>query len=122
MGGSGRGDASIQQFFLPTPSTSPAKRTQATPASNPPVGDGFTAEEFQEALQPKPIENWHPDHEYDDVSIGSLMPGPKAVTIMGRIANIFDVANSPKTPKSARGCVKLCVKDSTGAITVRIGA
>ena len=37
---------------------------------------------------------------------------------MGRVANIYDVANAPKTPRSAKGCVKLCVKDDSGAITV----
>ncbi|CAK4032066.1 Hypothetical predicted protein [Lecanosticta acicola] len=120
MRASGRGDASIQQFFPPTPRTSPSKRTSALLRSDAPVGDGFTAEEVREALRPKAMENWHPDHEYDDLSVNALLPGPKAVTFMGRVANIFDVANSSRTPRSARGCVKLCVKDSTGAITVRL--
>lgn len=39
---------------------------------------------------------------------------------MGRVANIYDVVNSPKTPRSATGCVKLTVKDDDGAITVRM--
>lgn len=39
---------------------------------------------------------------------------------MGRVANIYDVINSPKTPKSAKGCAKLTVKDDGGAITVRV--
>jgi hypothetical protein len=36
------------------------------------------------------------------------------------VANIFDVANAPKTPGSAKGCVKLCVKDDHDAVTVRV--
>lgn len=56
--------------------------------------------------------------EYAECDIRDLYPGPQAVTFMGRIANIFDVANTPKTPRSAKGCVKLCVKDNSGAITV----
>lgn len=113
MGGGKNDNASIQQFFqvLPTPPpTSPAKCA--------PIGDGFTSEEVQEALKPKPAEDWHPDHEYADCEISALYPGPNAVTFMGRVANIFDVANSPKSPRSAKGCIKLCVKDGGGAITV----
>ena len=82
------------------------------------VGDGFTAEEIQEALKPRPAEPWHPQTEYAELDIRDLEPGPKAVTFMGRVANIFDVANTPKTPRSAKGCVKLCVKDDRAAITV----
>ncbi|KAK0258735.1 hypothetical protein B0A54_15304 [Friedmanniomyces endolithicus] len=102
MGGSGKVDASIQAFFSPTPQSSPAKRPSVDD-----IGDGFTAEEIQVALQPKLPGPWQP-------------PGPKAVTFMGRVCNLFDVANTPKTPRSARGCVKLCVKDETGATTVRL--
>jgi hypothetical protein len=61
-----------------------------------------------------------PDFEYADMRISDLIAGPKAVTFMGRVANIFDVANSPRTPRSAKGCIKLCVKDGSGAITVRL--
>lgn len=120
MGGSGRGDASIQQFFLPTPYSSPAKKQAGSSSADTPIGDGFTSEEVQEALKPKTSDSWHPDHEYMDCEIIALQPGPQAVTFMGRIANIFDVANTPKTPRSAKGCVKLCVKDCGGAITVRL--
>ena len=110
MGGSSR-DVSIQQFFLPTPSTSPTKRLEST------VGDGFTAEEIQEAIAPKPRE-WHPEQEYEDREISSLEPGPKPVTFMGRVGNLFDVANTQKTPRSAKGCIKICLKDGVAAITV----
>lgn len=121
MGGSGRGDASIQQFSLPTTYSSPMKKQPVSSSSaDAPVGDGFTAEEVQEALKPKHMDSWHPDHEYADCDVGSLQPGPQAVTFMGRIANIYDVANTQKTPRSAKGCVKLCVKDCEAAITVRL--
>lgn len=120
MVGTGRGDASIQQFFLPTPHSSPAKKKAAPATLDTTIGDGFTSQEVQEALKPKHIDSWHPDHEYADYGISALQPGPQAVTFMGRIANIYDVANTPKTPRSAKGCVKLCVKDCDAAITVRL--
>jgi hypothetical protein len=83
------------------------------------VGDGFTAEELQEVQVQRPKQaEWQPQGEYDECEIRDLIPGPRAVTFMGRVANIFDVGNTPKTPRSAQGCVKLCVKDDTGAITV----
>ena len=120
MGGKGKGDTSIQAFFSPTPSSSPTKTaSSAFPSPDVPIGDGFTAEELQEALKPKPVEPWHPSTEYAELEIRDLEPGPKAVTFMGRVANIFDVANTPKTPQAAKGCIKLCVKDDRAAITVR---
>jgi len=115
MGGSGKVDASIQAFFPPTPQSSPAKRPSVDD-----IGDGFTAEEIQVALQPKLPEPWQPPGKYTESDICDLRPGPKAVTFMGQVCNLFDVANTPKTPRSARGCVKLCVKDETGATTVRL--
>ena len=119
MGSSGRGDASIQAFFPPTPNPSPTKSiTPSTQTSDATVGDGFTAEEVKEALKPRPAEPWHPQVEYAECEIRDLYPGPRAVTSMGRIANVFDVANAPKTPKSAKGCFKLCVKDDKAAVTV----
>lgn len=111
MGGTGRANASIQAYL--TPITSPAK-----PSSIVPNGDGFTAEEVQAALRPEAPEPWHPNEDYADCEISDLYAGPRAVTFSGRVANIFDSANTPKTPRSAKGCVKLCVKDGSSAITV----
>lgn len=110
MGGSKSVNTSIQAYLTAVPS----------PIKNSTVGDGFTPEEVQEALKPIAAETWHPEFEYADQEISDLAPGPAAVTFMGRVANIFDVTNSPKTPRSAKGCIKFCVKDSHGAITVRL--
>jgi len=112
-----KGNTSIQAYFPPTPNPSPTKSTASAP-SDPSTGDGFTAEEVREALKPRPAEPWHPAVEYADCEIRDLYPGPRAVSFMGRISNVFDVTNTPKTPRSAKGCVKLCVKDDTGAVTV----
>jgi hypothetical protein len=111
-------NSSIQAFFSPTPaSSSPTKQAQAPSSS---IGDGFTSEEVQEALKPAPVEPWQPKVDYLECEIRDLHPGPRTVTFMGRVANIFDVANAPKTPRSAKGCVKLCVKDDHDAVTVRV--
>ncbi|KAK0947289.1 hypothetical protein LTR29_001244 [Friedmanniomyces endolithicus] len=115
MGGNEKVDASFQAFFPPTPQSSPAKRSSVED-----IGDGFTAEEIQVALKPRLPEPWHPPGKYTESDICDLRPGPKAVTFMGRVCNLFDVANTPKTPRSARGCMKLCVNDEMGAITVRL--
>ncbi|WPH02560.1 Hypothetical protein R9X50_00542500 [Acrodontium crateriforme] len=114
----GKADASIQNFLLPTPSNSPSKRDLSPAQSNVSYGDGFTEAEINEARTPKSIEPCYPTSEYLECEIRDLQPGHRAVTFMGRIANIFDVSNSPKTARSAKGCSKLCVKDETGAITV----
>lgn len=109
-------NSSIQAFFSPT--TSSSSPTKQVPSSS--IGDGFTSEELHDALKPPPIEPWQPKVEYLECEIRELHPGPRAVTFMGRVANIFDVANTPKTPRSAKGCVKLCVKDDHDAVTVRV--
>ena len=108
-------NSSIQAFFSPTTSSSSTKQA---PSSS--IGDGFTSEELHEALKPSPVEPWQPKVEYLECEIRDLHPGPCAVTFMGRVANIFDVANAPKTPRSAKGCVKLCVKDDHDAVTIRV--
>jgi hypothetical protein len=109
-------DSSIQAFFHPTPAaSSPAKQPSSSS-----IGDGFTPEELEEALKPTPAEPWQPKVGYLECEIRDLYPGPRAVTFMGRVANIFDIANAPKTPRSAKGCVKLCVKDEHDAVTVRV--
>jgi hypothetical protein len=113
MGGSG--DASIQAFFPLTPNTSPTKCTTSGQTS---IGDGFTAEEVQEALKPKPLPPWQPPCEYDECDIIDLNPGPRAVTFTGRVANISDIGTTQKAPRSTRGCLKLCIKDDEAAITV----
>lgn len=112
-GGSTRDNASIQAYFPATPS--PTKSSTA-PA---PIGDGFTHDEIEDALKPRPAEHWCPPGEYAEVEIADLQPGPKAVMFMGRVANLFDVRGSPKSPRSATGCVKVCVRDGVGAVTVR---
>lgn len=114
MGNSNRTSASIHAYFppTPTPTLSPTKSGTA-PA---PVGDGFTPEEVQSALQPP--QPWSPPTEYEEVGIEELVLGPKAVTFMGRVANLCDVRNAQKTPRSARGAVKVCVRDDGGAVTV----
>nr|OQO23654.1 hypothetical protein B0A51_11339 [Rachicladosporium sp. CCFEE 5018] len=117
-------NASIQAFFQPTPSTSPVNPIHDPAHSTETVGDGFTANEIQTALKPalsSPRDTWHPAAEYAECEIRALQPGPRAVTFMGRVANIFDVGvGTGKTPKSAKGCVKLCVKDERAAVTVRV--
>lgn len=115
--------ASIQSFFPPTPQTSPSKypATLADASSSPIRGnDGFTSSEVQEALRSKPAEAWQPTIEYTDREIRDLYPGSGAVMFMGRVAVLFDVRHTSGMPQSAKGCVKLCVKDDTGAVTVSL--
>jgi hypothetical protein len=64
------------------------------------------------------VEPWHPSMEYTSCEISDLVPGPQAVTFMGRVANNFDVPQTPKSPRAAKGCCKISVKDCDSAITV----
>lgn len=120
MGGTAKGPTSLQSF-LRMPQTSPVERPSVPPESDhpsPPTGDGFTPSEVQEALKPNSMETWQPTIEYAERDIRDLCPGPGAIVFTGRVAGLHDAIHIPKTPQSAKGCVKLCVKDDTGAITV----
>lgn len=83
------------------------------------VGDGFTDAEIDAVVHPKMDENWLPDQEYEELDIASLTPGPNRVTFRGRIANYYNYETASKKPRAAKGCVRIIIKDDSGAITVR---
>ena len=107
---------SIRNFFRPTQPSS----SLANPPSCSSVGDGVTSEKLESALKPTPVGHWQPKVEYLECDIGDLYPGPRAVTFMGRVANIFDIGKPLITDRSAKGCVKLCVRNNQDAVTVRV--
>ncbi|KAF2432419.1 hypothetical protein EJ08DRAFT_131912 [Tothia fuscella] len=106
---------SIQSFFSSSKPTNPP----SSPSSAIP-GDGFTPQEVDAVLLPTIDESWMPAQEYEEVEIASLIPGPRCVTLQGRIANFYDQATPSKKPRAAKGCVKVIIKDESGAVTVRL--
>ncbi|KAL2357179.1 hypothetical protein BJ546DRAFT_1024446 [Cryomyces antarcticus] len=110
---------SVQSFFQgSSPRPSPASKKSASSTIEP--GDGFTAEEIDAVLHPKATASWTPDKDYEEVDIGSLVPGPQCVTFVGRVVNFYNQTSLSKMPRAAKGCVKVIVKDDTGALTVRL--
>ncbi|KAJ9665735.1 hypothetical protein H2201_004220 [Coniosporium apollinis] len=109
---------SIEQFFEKQSSQSPKKRVRSSPPSQ--AGDGFTEAEVDAVLHPPANQTWSPPNEYEKVDIAALIPGPKCVTFVGRVANFYDQSTPSKKPRAAKGCVKIIVKDDTGALTVRL--
>ncbi|KAF2112935.1 hypothetical protein BDV96DRAFT_497013 [Lophiotrema nucula] len=82
-------------------------------------GDGFSSDEVEAVLNP-PSAQWTPIHDYDEVHIGALEPGPKYLTFMGRVVNFYDQVKPSKRPEAAQGCLKIMIGDDTGAVTVRL--
>ena len=108
---------SIQSFFqpeVPSTSTDTSKRSTTHPID---AGDGFTSSEVEAALHPA-LYKWQPRAHYEEVDIGSLSPGPGCVLLTGRVVNCFDQATPSKMPQAAKGCLKVLVKDDTGAFAV----
>ena len=105
--------ASIDSFLLSKPLT-PHPALSARP-----IGDGFSTEEIDRVLHPQPNTDWQPAKHYEEVDIGDIDSGPGCIMIQGRIANILHQPNVNKKPKAAKGCIKVIVKDDTGAISVR---
>ena len=81
--------------------------------------DGFTKEEIEAALLPTcTLHNWLPRGEYQTVDISTLVPGPGCVTFMGRVVNFCDQHTPSKKLQAAKGCLKVVIKDDTGALMV----
>jgi hypothetical protein len=106
---------SIQSFYKREVSKSTAEESAATSATIP--GDGFTKDELLDALDPL-NRKWKPEQEYEELGIGDLIPGPKAVTFIGRVVNVSTIwGHSQKQPKAA-GWHYLILKSNTAAISV----
>ncbi|KAF1921349.1 hypothetical protein BDU57DRAFT_438496 [Ampelomyces quisqualis] len=101
--------ASAQAYF-----SSPTKKR---------AGDGFTDEEVRAALQPAGASGsapWTPTLDYEEADIGTLEPGPRNLTLMGRVVNFYNVAKPSKQHKAAQGYLKIQLSDDTGVLTVRL--
>jgi hypothetical protein len=107
---------SIQSFYKREVST-PAKQDEEVQPSPTTRGDGFTEEELADALDPLK-RKWNPEREYDECTIDKLIPGPKAVTFVGRIVNVSTIHGSSQKQPKAAGWHYLIVKDDTAAISV----
>jgi hypothetical protein len=105
---------SIQAFYKREVPTSAGS---AAPPEPPRQGDGFTEGELADALDPL-NRKWDPEREYEESGIAELVPGPKAVTFVGRVVNVSTVwGRSQKQPKAA-GWHYLILKDDFAAISV----
>lgn len=113
---------SIQSFFgIAQRTSAPNQSTSevAPPAPSMTPGDGFTKSELYAALHPDITEPLNPGRDYEKSDISSLCPGPKCLSFTGRVSNLFDQTQGSKMPRAAKGCLKLVVKDDSGAITVK---
>lgn len=67
-----------------------------------------------------PTTHWVPVLDYEERDIASLEPGPRHLTLMGRIVNFYDAPKPSKRPKAAQGFIKIMIADDTGSMTVRL--
>jgi len=58
--------------------------------------------------------------DYEEADLGTLEPGPRHLTLMGRIVYFNDQAKPSKSHKAAQGCIRVMVSDDTGVLTVRL--
>lgn len=106
---------SIQSFFKPKASSPRKSTTNETSMA----GDGFTTEELESSRQPK-LRPWLPKAEYREADIEGLVPGPGCLCLVGRVVNLYNQQGSSKMSYAAKGCLRLIVKDDTGAIMVHL--
>jgi hypothetical protein len=103
---------------------SPSRQTALTKAhltSSPfPPDNGFTSSEHVRSISFSTLSQWSPERDYEEVSIGDLCPGPRWVTFTCRVVNIYDQAIESKMPHSAKGCLKVLVKDKSAAVLIKL--
>ena len=104
-------NTSIQSFFQPEV-VSRSHQGHTRPSSKSDTNDGFTSSEVEAALNPC-MHKWQPRTTYNEVDIGSLVPGPGCVTLMGRVVNFYDQTMNSKSPYAAKGCLKVIVRDDS---------
>jgi hypothetical protein len=108
---------SVQTFYRPEPVRGITESYKATALFNP--GDGFTEEEIENSLDPLKSP-FNPSREYLQRDIGSLTPGPQAVTFIGRVVNFNTQYGTSKSHAAATGWHHMIVKDDTGGICVSL--
>ena len=59
-----------------------------------------------------------PHQEYEEAQLCTLAPGPRRIKISARVVNIHDQPVTSKSPKAAKGCLKILVKDNNAALLV----
>mgnify|MGYP003623007014 CR=1 FL=1 len=106
---------SVQAFYTPEPVQGATEIQKVATPSGP--GDGFTEEEVEIALDPLKTP-FNPSREYLQCDIGSLIPGPQAVTITGRVVNFNTQYGKSKSHSAATGWHHMIIKDDTGGICV----
>ncbi|KAL1998817.1 hypothetical protein VTN02DRAFT_5532 [Thermoascus thermophilus] len=103
-----RSGATIDDYFRPEGSGRKHKRIDLADE----IRDGFSVDD--------PSSSWKPRQNYEDVLIGELTPGPRRVTFMARVVNIYDLPVASKSPRAAKGCLQVLAKDHTGCILIRL--
>ena len=71
-----------------------------------------------EHTNPSSQAEWSPQQDYEDASIGELVPGPRTVSFTARIVNMYEQTVESKMPQAAKGCFRLLMKDDSGLLLV----
>ncbi|EDN91607.1 hypothetical protein SS1G_01010 [Sclerotinia sclerotiorum 1980 UF-70] len=82
-------------------------------------GDGFTEEELIEAVDPL-TRKWNPSREYENLGVGELVPGPKAVTFIGRVVSFTTIIGKSAKQPRARGWHYTGVRGEGGVVSVKL--
>lgn len=106
---------SIQSFFQPEIPTTPTPTKGKNRSAD--TGAGFS--EVDPTLKPQ-LHRWQPRCAYNELNIDNLDAGPGCIMVVGRVVNMSDEKQSSNMPHTAKGHLKLIVKDDTGALSVRL--
>lgn len=105
---------SVKSFFQTEVRQVPNSVIDNDPAQ---PGDGFTAAEIEEAIDPLK-RSFNPVKDYSDSGIIDLKPGPGLVAFMGRVVNFCTRFGRSKNERAAKGWHLVVLRDDTAIICV----
>ncbi len=112
----------IKSFFepVPFPLQSPHKDDLANPQiTTASIENGFVEPKSRRSTRELSPSHWRPQHDYEEVSISNLAPGPRRVSFTARVVNLYyEHKVDSKMPDSSKGCLKILVKDDSALILV----
>ena len=113
-------NGTIPDYFSSTnPSPSGQKRKLAEQSEND-DRTGLILPACKSTIQQDAMsDGWQPRQKYDKVLVGELAAGPRRVTFTVRVVNIYDRPTAAKSPRAAKGCLRILAKDDSGCILVK---
>ncbi|KAL8841516.1 MAG: hypothetical protein Q9170_000899 [Blastenia crenularia] len=83
------------------------------------AGDGFTSDEVEATIRPT-LHTWTSPHHFEATQVNKLVSESKPVCLVGRLVNFYEPPAPKSMPYSAKGCLKVLMRDETGVMMIKL--